>query len=378
MDSKLPNTKPSIFSVMTKMANDEAAINLAQGFPDFDCDPQLQELVFKHIRAHKNQYAPMPGFRGLLEAITEKLDYSYGLKLDPGEHITISSGATQAIYTAVSSFVRPGDEVIILEPVYDSYRPAIEINGGLAVIHELSAPEFKIDWSAIQGLVTERTRMIIVNTPHNPTGTIFGEQDLDELERLANEHNLIILSDEVYEHLVFDGYLHHSILRRPGLFERSLVCFSFGKTFHITGWKVGYIVGGKTLMNEFRKLHQFTVFSVNHPIQHALADYLNMGRMYDGLSSFFQKKRDLFAEGIEESRFTFLPSRGSYFIIADYSAVSDMNAFEFAAWMIKEHKLASIPVSSFYSTPNNQRLIRFCFAKTDEVLLRAADIILKI
>jgi methionine aminotransferase len=363
---------------MSKLANEEGAINLAQGFPNFDCDPELQQLVFKYISEHKNQYAPMIGFTGLLEAIAEKIHYSYGLDLDPTENITIASGATQAIYTAISANVRPGDEVIIMEPVYDSYKPAIEINGGVAIIHELLAPDFKINWDSVRTLITKKTRMIIVNTPHNPSATVFEESDLDELEKIVVEYDLIVLSDEVYEHIIFDGRKHQSILRRPALFTRSLVCFSFGKTFHITGWKIGYIVGGKALMSEFRKLHQFTVFSVNHPIQCALAEYLTNGRPYEALPLFFQNKRDLFAAGVEKSRFKLLPSKGSYFINVDYSSISDQDDFEFACHMTNVHKLASIPVSSFYSKPNDQRILRFCFAKTEDILMEALEIMQKI
>jgi methionine aminotransferase len=378
MQSKLPNTKASIFSVMTGLANEHGAINLAQGFPDFDCDDHLQNLVYKYMREHKNQYAPMAGYLGLLEAIAEKLHYSYQLDLDPSLHITITAGATQAIYTAISACVRPGDEVIVLEPAYDSYRPSIEINGGIVVTHELSAPDFNINWDGIRSLITGRTRMIIINNPHNPTGSILDEEDLDELEEISVKNDLIVLSDEVYEHIIFDGKTHQSVLRRPALFEQSFACFSFGKTFHITGWKIGYIVGGKTLMNEFKKLHQFTVFCVNHPIQRALADFLTNGKPYETLPSFFQEKRDLFASGIEKSRFNLLPSRGSYFINVDYSNISDSNDFDFAYWMTKEFKLASIPLSSFYSNPNNQKILRFCFAKTEQVLLDAIDIMQKI
>lgn len=376
--SKLPATGASIFSVMTSLANQESAINLAQGFPDFDCDPVLQDLVYKYLRDKRNQYAPMPGNRALLEAIAEKLVYSYGEGIDPEANITVTAGATQAIYTAISSLIKPGDEVIIIEPVYDSYRPAIMVNGGVPVVYALSAPEFKYDWEEISRLVTGKTKMIIVNTPHNPSGTVFEESDLDALQKLAIAHDLIVVSDEVYEHIIFDGRSHQSVLRRKDLFERSLACFSFGKTFHITGWKVGYVVGGRRIMEEFRKLHQFTVFCVNHPVQCALAEYLQNGRPYDLLPVFFQKKRDLFYNGVSSSRFRFLHSKGSYFISADYSAVSDMKPMEFASWLTKERKLAAIPMHAFYSVENEQRLLRFCFAKTEEVLKRAIDIIIKI
>ncbi len=378
VSSKLPNTGTSIFAVMTQLAGEHDAINLSQGFPDFEVSPVLIELVAKHMRAGHNQYAPMPGVPALREVIAGKTSSLYGAEYHPETEITVTAGATQAIFAAISAFVRDDDEVIVFEPAYDSYIPAIKLSGGVPITCKLKAPGFQIDWEEVRRLICNRTKMIIINSPHNPTGSILSKQDLLALEKLVKNTGILILSDEVYEHIIFGEEVHESVCRYPGLAERSLVTCSFGKTFHATGWKTGYCLAPAVLMKEFRKTHQFMVFCSNTPVQHALADFLQNAGNYEGLGLFYQAKRDFFLKALEGSRFTFTPAGGTYFQLLDYTAVSDKNEMDFAEWLVKEHKVAGVPVSSFYNKPYNNRLLRFCFAKSEETLQKAADILCKI
>ena len=356
--SKLPNVSTNIFSVMSSLASEHQAINLSQGFPNFDCAPKLRDLVNKYLQNGNNQYAPMTGTNILLEKLADKIEKLYGTTVNPKTEITVTAGATQAIFTIITTFIKSGDEVILIEPAYDSYGPSIEICGGIVVPYEMKAPEFKIDWGELEKLINSKTRMLIFNTPHNPTGSILSENDLKTIEKIAEENDLIVLSDEVYEHLIFDNEKHQSVLRFPKLFQRSLAVYSFGKTFHATGWKIGYCVAPEHLMQEFRKVHQFNVFSVNSFIQRAIAEYLEDENTYLNLNNFYQKKRDFFLEKIENSKFRPLKSSGTYFQLVDYSAISNEDEFIFAKKMTSEFGVAVIPVSAFYSRKVNQKIIR--------------------
>lgn len=376
--SKLPKVGTTIFTKMSAMANKHEALNLSQGFPDFPIDPKLIDCTLKAMKSGYNQYAPMPGLIDLREAIAKKIEDAYSIAYHPETEITITSGATQAIFTAIAAFVKEEDEVIIFTPAYDCYQPAIELVGGKPVFVQLKSPDYKINWEEVKKLISQRTRMIIINTPHNPTGTLLSEEDLKELEKITAHSEIIILSDEVYEHIVFDGQKHASICRNKGLADRSIAVFSFGKTFHVTGWKMGYCIGPKQLMVEFRKVHQFNVFSSNHPLQHALTEYLNDSENYLSLSSFYQKKRDVFLSAITGSRFKVIPSKGTYFQLLDYSSISDQNDVMFAERLVHEYKIASIPVSVFYNSPLDEKVLRFCFAKKEQTLEEAAKILSKI
>ncbi len=376
--SKLPNVQTSIFTVMSRLARKHEAINLSQGFPNFDCDERLKSLVFDYMKKGYNQYAPMAGIfelRNQLAMINESL---YGRSFDPEEEITITAGATQAIYTAISAFVQAGDEVILIEPAYDSYKPSIEVNGGIVIPYGLTLPSFKVDWDAFAQLITDKTRMIVINTPHNPTASVFDEEDMKALERITKGTNIVVLCDEVYAFLVYDGQKHQSVLNFPDLYARSLATYSFGKTFHNTGWKMGYCMGPAHLMREFRKVHEFNVFSVNTPVQYAISDYIKDRETLFGLSAFFQQKRDLFGQLMEGSKFRLLPAHGTYFQLADYSAISEENDVDFAKRMTKEFGVAAIPISVFYSNLKDEKLLRFCFAKTDELLQQAAAKLIQI
>jgi methionine aminotransferase len=376
--SKLPAVQTSIFSVMTKLAQENGAINLSQGFPGFDCSPELIGLVEKHLRGAKNQYAPMPGVQVLREAISRKIEEMYSIQYDPETEVTITAGATQGLYTAISAFVKEGDEVIVIEPAYDSYAPAVELAGGKCVYFQLNPEKFSINWAEFQKLINQRTRMIIINTPHNPTGSVLSAADMMKLEKLTNKTDIIILSDEVYEHIIFDGLEHQSVARYPKLAERSVIVSSFGKTYHTTGWKIGYCVAPANLMAEFRKVHQFLVFSVNTPIQYALADYLENKDAYLQLSAFYQEKRDFFNQLFSASRFKFQPSPGTYFQLLDYSAISNEKDTDFARRLTIEHGVASIPVSVFYHKKTESKFLRFCFAKDNHELEIAAEKLLKL
>lgn len=376
--SKLPNIGTSIFAIMSQLANKHGAINLSQGFPDFDCSDKLKDLVTHYMKKGYNQYAPMPGIMPLREVIAEKTESLYSALYNPDTEITVTAGATEALYSAISAFVREGDEVIVFEPAYDSYVPAIILNGGVPVYGRLNAPDFKINWNKTQKMVNQRTRMIIINSPHNPTGSMLTAEDMKQLEKITKNTNIIILSDEVYEHIIFDKKEHQSICLFPKLMERSLVISSFGKTFHTTGWKMGYCLAPENLMSEFRKAHQFVVFAVNTPIQYAVADFLKNKDNYNNLHNFYQQKRDYFNCALKASRFKITPSSGTYFQLLDYTAISDEKETDFAIRLTKEYKVASIPVSAFYHKKTENRALRFCFAKSEDTMDKAAEILCKI
>jgi len=372
--AKLPHNT-TIFSKMTALANQQGAINLAQGFPNFLSSEKLMELVNGYMHKGMNQYAPMAGVMALRERISEKYEGIYGVKYDVETEITVTAGGTQAIYTAIAALVHAGDEVILFEPAYDCYAPAVVLHGGIVVPVTLKSPDFKIDWETVKQKITSRTRLIMINTPHNPSGTVLNADDLHYLEKLTEGTDIIIISDEVYEHIIFDGQQHESILRYPNLVERSLVIYSFGKTYHNTGWKLGYVLAPEKLMQEFRSIHQYLVFSVNTPMQYALADFMEDKSEYESIYSFYQQKRDLFLQALNKSRFTFTPASGTYFQLLDYSKINDKKDMEFADELTIKFKVASIPLSPFYSTPTDHKVLRFCFAKTDETIIKAAEIL---
>jgi methionine aminotransferase len=376
--SKLPNTGTSIFAVMTKLAREYNAVNLSQGFPDFPIAEELIDLVNHFMKNGYNQYALMPGTSELRKAISDMFERNHAVYYNSDKEINIVAGATQGLYTAISAFIQPGDEVIVFEPAYDSYAPAVEVNGGLVRYSRMYAPDFSINWSNVNQLINSNTRMIVINSPHNPTGTLLNREDMIELERITDGTDIIILSDEVYEHLVYDGQQHESVCRYQGLRERSLLVGSFGKTFHATGWKVGFVLAPENLMKEFRKVHQFVVFAVNTPVQHAIATYLKDPEHYLGLSELFEEKRDYFANALSGSRFEILPSRGTYFQLANYSAISEESELDFGTRLIKEYGVAGVPVSSFYSNNEDNKIIRFCFAKEKSTLDKATEILCKI
>lgn len=378
INSKLPNVGTTIFTVMSALAKEHNAINLSQGFPDFNPHPVLIEEVEKAMRGNFNQYAPMAGYLPLRERIAEKAETLYGAKVEADSEITITAGGTQAIFTAILSVIREDDEVILFAPAYDSYAPAVELAGGKAIFYDLDAPDYKVDWQKVKRLINQRTRMIIINSPHNPSGTILREADMKELEKLVQRSDIVLLSDEVYEHIVFDKLQHESVLRYPKLAERSFVVSSFGKTFHTTGWKVGYCIAPKNLMAEFRKVHQFNVFSVNSVAQIAFAEILKRKELYLELNSFYQGKRDFFQRAIQSSRFNLLKCEGTYFQLASYSRISDERDIEFVRRMTKDMGVAAIPVSVFHRSHSDNSIIRFCFAKEEETLKRAAELLTKI
>ena len=371
--SRLPSVGTTIFTVMSRLAADVGAINLSQGFPDFDCDPELIEAVARHMRAGRNQYAPMPGVPALREAIARMYLTSYGRTYDPETEVTITSGATEAIFDVVAACVHPGDEVIVLEPCYDSYVPAIELNGGVPVVVSLRFPDYSVDWDAVSRAITPRTRLLMINTPHNPTGSVLTGDDMRALAAVVDRTGVLVLGDEVYQHIIFDGLRHESLARDAALAARSFVVGSFGKTYHATGWKVGYAVAPAALTTELRKVHQFVTFSTNTPVQYALADFLGAERGLRELAPFFQAKRDLFLTLMTGSRFRPLHSRGSYFQLMDYSEISDEGDADFAVRLTREHGVASIPTSPFLHREKAPRVLRFCFAKKDETLEAAAS-----
>lgn len=373
LQSKLPGVGTTIFTVMSKLAADVGAINLSQGFPDFDCDPALVERVAHHMREGRNQYAPMQGVAALRQAIAANYETFHGRRYDPDTEITVTSGGTEGIFDAVAAVVRAGDEVVVLEPCYDSYVPAIELSGGVPIVVPLLLPDYRVDWDALARAVNPRTRLIIINSPHNPTGAILTREDIQQLTALVTATDILIVSDEVYEHIIFDGAQHESMARHPELAARSFIIGSFGKTYHVTGWKVGYAVAPAALTTEFRKVHQFVTFSTNTPVQYALADMLATQPGLRELSPFYQAKRDLFLRLMEGSRFRPLPCRGSYFQLMDYAAISDEEDSEFVVRLTKEHHVASIPTSPFLYKSKAPRVVRFCFAKKDQTLEQAAD-----
>lgn len=371
--SKLPQVGTTIFTLMSALANECQALNLSQGFPDFGAPPALLDAMARHVRDGHNQYAPMPGVLYLREQIASQLLRHRGVTCDPAAEITVVPGATEGIYCAVTACVRPGDEVIVLDPCYDSYEPAIVLAGGRAVHVPLTAHTFSVDWQRVEAAITKRTRLIMVNSPHNPSGATLGAGDLLQLQALAERHDLLVISDEVYEHLVFDAEPHHSALQYPQLRARSFVMFSFGKTFSVTGWKTGYCVAPPSLTTELRKVHQFVCFVAVTPVQLAVADFMAAEPDYPAtLPAFYQRKRDLFCDALAPSRFTFTPSAGTYFQLLDYSAITDVPDASLAQDWTRRHGIASIPISVFYQEPPAQHYLRFCFAKSDEVLLEAA------
>lgn len=376
--SKLPQVKTTIFTVMSALAKTENALNLSQGFPDFECPPALAGYVADAIKAGRNQYAPMAGLMDLREKIAAKTEDLYGAQYDPETEITVTSGATQAIFTVITAVVRYGDEVIIFEPAYDCYAPAVELAGGVCKYVPLHPPGYAIDWDSVKKICSKNTKLIILNSPHNPTGSTLTEDDMRKLEKLVSDTDIMILSDEVYEHILFDGQKHESVSRYPQLAERSFVVSSFGKTYHVTGWKMGYVTAPADLMAEFRKVHQYNVFCVNHPIQSAVSAFLDDKAHYLELSAFYETKRNLFLDLVKDSRFTFRPSAGTYFQNLGYSAISDEADTDFAVRLTKENKIASIPLSVFYRDNFDHHMLRFCFAKQDDTLKKAADILCRI
>lgn len=371
--SKLPAVGTTIFTVMSALATETGAVNLGQGFPDFECDPALVGAVTDAMTRGLNQYPPMTGVPALREAVSAKVASLYGRRYDPATEVTITAGATQAIITAILAVVRPGDEVIVLEPCYDSYVPNIELAGGTVVRVPLTPGTFRPDFDRIAAALTPRTRAILVNSPHNPSATVWTREEMLRLQELLAPTDVLVISDEVYEHMVFDDALHQSAARFPGLAARSFIVSSFGKTYHVTGWKVGYVAAPAPLSAEFRKVHQFNVFTVNTPVQHGLATYMGKPEPYLELPAFYQRKRDLFREGLARTRLKLLPSEGSYFQCVDISAVSDLPEAEFCQWLTREIGVAAIPLSAFYGDGFDQRVVRFCFAKRDETLRSALD-----
>jgi methionine transaminase len=378
IDSKLPDVGTTIFTVMSKLAADHRAINLSQGFPDFDAPAELIERVSHYMHKGFNQYAPMQGVLLLRERIAQKVETLYQVTIDPETDITVTAGATEALFAAIMAVVGPGDEVIVLEPAYDSYAPAIALSGGVPRFIALGFPDYHVDWDRVRDALTGRTRLIIINSPHNPSGTVLSAADMAALQTITADRELYILSDEVYEHIIFDGRAHQSILSYPDLARKSFVISSFGKTYHTTGWKIGYCVAPAALSAEFRKIHQYMIFSTNTPIQMAYADIMQQTGHYLALAAFYQQKRDLFLELTRTARFKPLPCAGTYFQMMDYSAISDESDFDFAHRLTTRHGLAAIPPSVFYHNRRDHKVLRFCFAKQDQTLVQASEIICQI
>lgn len=378
IESKLPSVGTTIFTVMSAMAEEHHAINLSQGYPDFPISEQLIDLVRHYMSTGYNQYAPMPGVPGLRQQISSKLQNSLDQKFDADLEITVTAGATEGLYSTLTAFVHAGDEVIIFDPSYDLYAPAVQLSGGTSVHLELLLPHFSIDWEQLEAAITHKTKVIVINNPNNPAGSILTEEDLQRLSELLVRHDLMLISDEVYEHMVYHPQGHQSILKFPELRARGVAVFSFGKTFHATGWKVGYCVAPEFLTKEIRRVHQFVAFSVNTPVQMALSDFLKDPEHYQSLNSFFQEKRDLFLDLMQNSRFEPLPCEGTYFQLMKYQAISDLPDTEMASWMTKEHGVASIPTSVFYNSRTDNKILRFCFAKNSETLTQATGKLCKI
>jgi methionine aminotransferase len=376
--SRLPEVGTSIFTIMSKMALEHQAINLSQGFPDFEVDQDIIELVYRFMKEGHNQYAPMPGVPALRNTIADVIKRTFNHAANPETNITITAGATEGIFAVIAALIGAGDEVIVFDPAYDSYNPAIRLNGGVPVHINLHYPDYSISWDEVRRKITTRTKMIMINTPHNPCGVVMSEIDLQELEKIVLQHGLLVLSDEVYERLIFDEKKHQSVLRFPGLASRSLAVFSFGKTFHATGWKAGYIVAPEALTKEVRKAHQFIVFSVNTPIQMAIAEYMQVPARFESLGDFYQQKRDFFLQHIKGSSFVPLPCQGSYFQLLSYKNISSKSDVEMAEYLTKEFKVASIPVSVFYQDKTDHKMLRFCFAKREETLAKAGGILSRI
>jgi len=376
--SKLPGTSTTIFSVMSQLAAEHNALNLSQGFPDYDCDPKLIDFVSQAMKEGYNQYAPMTGLQSLRELIASKVNSSYGSDYHPDTEVTVTAGGTQAIFTALTACIQPGDEVIIFEPAYDSYAPTIKMLGGVVKSYEMVPPDYEIDWEMVKKLFSANTRMIIMNSPQNPTGSVLSENDIQSLIKLTKDTDVLILSDEVYEHLVYDGEIHRSFASYPELRQRSFIVASFGKLLHATGWKTGYCVAPENLMKEFRKIHQFNVFSVNTPMQAGIANYLKDADTYLGLAAFFQEKRDLFRTLLAQTRFKLLPCKGSYFQCVSYGHFSEEEDTVIAKRLITDFGVASIPVSAFYIRNTDHRVLRFCFAKKQDTLEKSVERLMKL
>lgn len=378
INSKLPTVGTTIFTVMSKLAADHHAINLSQGFPDYGTDEKLIAAINQAMKDGFNQYAPMAGYLPLREQIAEKIENFYNAKYDPETEITITAGGTQAIFTAINTFITAGDEVIIFEPAYDCYAPTIKLLGGLVKPFELQAPDYKVDWEMVKKLFSANTKMIIINSPHNPTGSILRKEDIDALIKLTKDTDILIISDEVYEHIIFDGEQHQSVALYPELAERSFIVASFGKLLHTTGWKMGYCLAPAKLMAEFRKIHQFNVFSVNTPMQVGIANYLKSSNIYLEIPVFFQKKRDFFQQLLKETKFDLLPCKGSYFQCVSYSNIIDEKDTEFAKKLVTDFGVAAIPVSAFYTKNIDHKILRFCFAKENSTLEKAVEKLTKL
>lgn len=375
INSKLPEVGTTIFSKMSALANTHNAINLSQGFPGFEVDSTLTSLVSKYLEAGKNQYAPMPGILELRVTLCTHYSKLHDCEINPETEITITAGATQAIYNTISAVVNEGDEVILFSPAYDCYAPAIEVHGGKPVFIPLQHPDYSINWQMVRKSVNARTKMIMINSPHNPTGSLLAKSDLQQLEEITNGTEIIVISDEVYEHITFDGKKHESVLSYPELKKRSMVVYSFGKSLHVTGWKLGFCIGPDWLMSEFRKIHQYTVFSCNAPMQYAINDYILSHNPFANTSEFYERKRDLFLASIKDSRFKIIPCKGTYFQLLDYSEITEMNDVEFAEKLTIEHGIASIPISVFYPDLEDNKVLRFCFAKEDDLLIKAGKLL---
>jgi methionine transaminase len=373
LSSKLPDVGVTIFTVMSRLAHETGAINLSQGFPDFDVDTELRELVGRYMAEGNNQYAPMQGVLVLRERISEKTKELYGAEYDPDTEITVTSGATEALFSAITCVVKRGDEVILFEPAYDAYAPAVMLSGGIPVYVAMRHPDYHIDWDEVRDAITERTRLLILNSPHNPTGAVLGEEDMAALMEIVRDTDILIISDEVYEHIVFDGRRHESMARYPELAERSFVISSFGKTYHATGWKLGYCLAPEDLSAEFQKVHQFVTFASNTPVQMAYGSFMKKKEAYLALPGFYQERRDLFLSLIKGSRFRPLPCRGTYFQMLSYETISGEGDIAFARRLTTEHGVAAIPPSVFYAKGNDYKALRFCFAKRDETLIKAAE-----
>ncbi|AMO94677.1 aminotransferase class-V family protein [Collimonas fungivorans] len=380
LQSRLPKVGTTIFTVMSTLASEKSAVNLGQGFPDFNCDPALVDAVGDAMKNGFNQYPPMPGVPALRQAIAAKIGKIYGHSYDPATEITVTAGATQGLLTAIMCAVHPGDEVIVIEPAYDSYVPSIELAGGKPVLVQmtLGADGYQVPWDRIAAAVSPRTRMIMINSPHNPTGSVLKQADIEALKDIVRGTEILILSDEVYEHMVFDGARHESVCRDPELAARAFVVSSFGKTYHVTGWKIGYVAAPAMLSAEFRKVHQYNIFTVNTPVQHGIAQYMQDPAPYLELPAFYQRKRDLFRDGLKHTRFKLLPADGTYFLCVDYSAISSLSEADFAVWLTSEIGVAAIPVSAFYQSPRESGIVRFCFAKQDQTLQQALQRLAKI
>jgi methionine transaminase len=378
MHSKLPDVGTTIFAVMSKMATDNKAINLSQGFPDFPVAEQLIALVNEGMRQGMNQYAPMPGLPMLREAIAAKIFHTYRLECNPETEITVTAGGTQALYATFTALINKGDEVIIFDPAYDSYDPVVRLNQGKPIHLRLKAPDFSIDWDEVENSINDKTKAIVINTPHNPSGAVLSNGDMLRLEKIVTKNNIYLISDEVYEHIIFDDLLHHSALMYPGLRERTIAIYSFGKTFHATGWKTGYMVAPPAITVELRKMHQFNVFCSNTAVQYGITKYLEDGDHYSYLGSFYQEKRDEFESYMSQTRLTPVPCHGTYFQLYSYEKISDLHDMEMAEWLTKEHKVATIPASVFYGDGKDIKYLRFCFAKSTETMEKAAELLCKI